>query len=128
MHRRDVALVAVALFGLGLVLTAPPEPMYSMSVDATPNADPTDVIEFVDLDTDAQQEFLSLLEGERWRSSHPPALENAFVRYKDSRYRVSVSVSESSVFSLLQPVVGGGVLLVGAVGLVIRRVSPRYRG
>lgn len=128
MDRRDAALLVVAFLGLALFLAAPAEPTYSMSVDASPDADPTESTDFVDLDADAQLEFLSLLDDDRWRSTNPPALENTFVRYKDSLYRVSVSVSESSVFSLLQPVVGGGILLVGALGLVVRRVIRRYRG
>jgi hypothetical protein len=98
-----------------------------MSLDAAPDAAPTEVTEFADLDTDAQREFLALLDDEGWRSSQPPALENGFVRYEDTRYRVYVSVSESSIYSLLQPVLGGGVALLGALGLVGPRVVRRYR-
>ncbi len=127
MDRWDAALVAVCVLGLALVVTAPSEPTYSLSVSESPDATPDEVAEFVQLETDAQREFLALLDGEEWESSDPPALENGYVRYKDSQYRVYLSVSESSVASLLQPVLGGGVTLLGALGLVSRRVLWRYR-
>jgi hypothetical protein len=127
MDRRDAVLVAVCLLGLALVATAPSEPTYSMSLSQSPDAPSAEMTAFADLDSDAQREFLALLDDEEWRSSEPPALENGIVRYKGSLYRVHVSVSESSVYSLLQPVLGGGLTLLGALGLVSRRVVRRYR-
>jgi hypothetical protein len=127
MDRWDVVFLAGCLLGLALVATAPSEPIYSMSISQSVGDSPAETTDFVDLQTDAQQEFLALLADEAWRSSDPPALENGVVRYKGGLYRVHVSVSESSVFSLLQPVLGGALALLGALGFVARRTIRRYR-
>lgn len=125
MDRTDVGLVVFALLGIGLVVTAPPEPIYSLSISAAPGATPDEVEQFGDLNTDAQVEFLEVLQGERWSGSEAPALSNSYVRYKGDLYRVDVSVSESSIASLLQPVVGGGIATLSGLGLVGRRVWRR---
>lgn len=127
MDRWDGAAVALCLLGLALFLSAPAEPMYSMSLSESPGATPDQVVEFVQLETDAQREFLAVLDGEAWRSPDPPALENGFVQYKGSLYRVFVSVSESSIYSILQPVLGAGLAVIGALCVVIRRLLSGYR-
>ncbi len=125
MDRTDVGLVVLALLGIGLVVTAPPEPIYSLSISAASDAPPDEVRQFGDLNTDAQLEFLEVLQGERWSGSEAPALSNTYVRYKGDLYRVDVSVSESSIASLLQPVVGSGIAMLGGLGLIGRRVWRR---
>lgn len=127
MDRWDGALVALCLLGLALFLSGPAEPTSSLSVSESPDATPTEVVDFVDLETDAQREFLAVLDGEKWHSPDPPALHNGFVHYKRSLYRVFVSASESSVASLLQPVLGGGTALLGLLGIGLRRLRRRYR-
>lgn len=59
MDRWDLALLAVCFLGLSLFVSAPSEPIYSMSLSESPDATPDEVREFVDLDTDAQREFLA---------------------------------------------------------------------
>jgi hypothetical protein len=125
MARVDIGFAVIVVLGLALVWTTPPEPTYSVSVDEASEATPGEVRQFVDLETDAQREFLALFESDSSGGHEPPALTNGYVRYKGALYRVSVSVSESSVFSLLQPVVGGGLAALGGVGLVGRRVWRR---
>ena len=127
MDRWDAAFVVLCLLGLALFASAPTEPMYSVSLSESPDATPGEVTAFVDMGADAQREFLTLLDGEEWRSPEPPAIEHGFVRYKGSLYRVSLSVSESSIYSLLGPVLGGGVAVLGALGLVSRRLVWRNR-
>jgi hypothetical protein len=128
MDRVVVALVALCLLGIALLATAPAEPSYSMSLREAPDATPAEVTAFAALDTESQLAFLTLLQDGNWRDSEPPPLENSFVRYKSDLYRVYVSVSESSVFSLLQPVVGGGMAVLAAGAVVLRRLWRRDAG
>ncbi|PSP32314.1 hypothetical protein BRC64_06915 [Halobacteriales archaeon QH_10_67_22] len=125
MDTADAGLVVLVALGLALVWTAPPEPTYSVSVIETPDATPDEVTPFVDLGTDAQQEFLTLLDGDRLTTHESPALTNGYVRYKGTLYLVRISVGESSVRSLVQPVVGGGLAVVGVLGLGGRRLWSR---
>jgi hypothetical protein len=125
MDRTDLGFVVIVVLGVALFWTAPSEPTYSVSAEQAPDAMPDEVTRFVDLETDAQRDFLDVLEGDRLRGDEPPALTNGYVRYDGTLYRVSISVSESSVYSLLQPVAGGGLAVLGVVGFAGRRLWQR---
>lgn len=126
MDRSDLGFVVLAILGIALVWTAPAEPIYSLGISEAPDAAPEEETRFVNLDTDAQLEFLDTLQNDRWSGSESPALSNGYVRYKGELYRVDVSVSESSIGSLLQPVVGGGIAIIGIFGLIGRRLWRRF--
>jgi len=125
MNWVDLALLFLAVTGITLIWTAPTEPSYSLSIDESTEATPNEVTQFVNLSTDAQREFLDVLQTGERTGTESPALSNGFIRYKGELFRVYRSVGESSIFSLLQPIGGGGIVVVSGLGLIGRRVWQR---
>lgn len=125
MDKMEFGLVLLVAVGVVLVLTAPPAPIYDVGVAETTDAAPEEVTPFVELDTAAQREFLDALVDGDWSDSEEPALKSEYVGYKGDHYRVYLSVSESSVASLLQPVAGGGLVLLGVLAFGGRRIWQR---
>lgn len=125
MDRLDAGLLVLALLGVVLVLAAPPEPQYSVDVETAGDDVPDEVRDYEALDGDARKRFRAELDGDTGTFAETPALENGYVRYQGTLYRVTVAAHESSLASVLVPLVGQALAVVGVAGLVGRRLWRR---
>jgi len=121
MDRVDVALALLVVFGVVVFLSAPPDPEYSVSVRQASAPGDADVRSFSTLGAEAQDRFVRAVDGESVRFGDPPTLENGFVRYDGTTYRVSVSAHEGPVLAMVMPALGIALAGLGVVGLVGRR-------
>ncbi|WP_226010314.1 hypothetical protein [Halomicrobium salinisoli] len=120
MDRLALAGVALIVVGAALVVTAPPDPQYSVSVSG-PTEAPEDepVVAFEDLSEENRTLFRESFD-DGTRSGDPPPIESMYVEYEGETYEMAASAHEGPVLSLIQPPIGGIVALVGCLLLGYR--------
>lgn len=120
--RLVIVWVALILVGGFLLVTAPPDPYYSVSVygptDA-PEGEP--VVEFENLSAENRSLFRESFDDAK-RFAEPPTVRERYVDYDGETYRMSSSVHEGSVFSLFMPPIGGFFLVIGGIVAVYRHL------
>lgn len=108
-------ILLCVLFGSFLIVTAPPDPQYSVSVYG-----PTDVpngetaIAFQNLSEENRELFLDSFE-DATRFGDPPDITERYVTYEGETYQITSSAHEGSVFSLLMPPLGGLFIVIGGL-------------
>ncbi len=127
MDRWDAALLLVALVGVGLILGAPPDPQYSLSVTPAENATGDAVRGFESLDEGQRELFISAMEGKPAESADPSGIDAEYVRFDGDLYRVRTNVAEGPVLSVLMPLVGQWTVFLGMAAVVGRRVWRAVR-
>lgn len=120
MDRWVLSIVLLFLLGGYVIVTAPPDPVYSVSVDG-----PTDVpddetaVAFQNLSEENRTLFLDAFDEER-NFAEPPGVTEAYVLYEGETYLLRLSASEGPVFSLLMPPLGGLLVFTGCLVAVYR--------
>lgn len=128
MDRTVLAWTALVVFGLLLVVTAPPDPSYSVSVYG-PTDPPSDesVVAFENLSEENRDLFRAALERDQ-RFAEPPDVETTHVAYEGDTYEMSLAAHEGPLLSLVQPPIGGLFVLAGCLVAAYRHLyRPRYR-
>lgn len=121
--RWDLLLAGIALLGVLAVLTAPPEPIYGVSVSEVGDEAPDEEVRAVeDLEGDERDLFQRARESRVDSYGEPPALTGGYVRDDGDVYRVYGSVSESNLYTLLQQPAGIGLLVVALGSMGVRRL------
>jgi hypothetical protein len=123
MDRGVIWILLPLLVGGFLIVTAPPDPQYSVSVYG-----PTDVPEsetavaFQNLSEENRALFLETFD-DGMRFADPPDLTEIYVSYEGEIYQMTSSVHEGSVFSLLVPPLGGLFIFTGCLVAVYRHLN-----
>lgn len=116
--------IGLVLFGVVLVVTAPPDPQYSVSVSGpTDPPEDEDVVAFENLSEDNRELFREAFDDDE-RFAEPPDVEERYVEYEGDTYRMSSAAHEGPVLSLLMPPLGG---LFAVAGVLVAAYSRLYR-
>lgn len=126
MDRGLVTWVSLVLVGTLLVVTAPPDPQYSVSVYGPtdpPQSEP--IVDFEDLSQEERDLFLDAFDDAK-RFADPPDVQEVYVSYEGGTYQMAASAHEGPVLSLLMPAVGGVAILAGLLVAAYRYLSRSY--
>ena len=123
MDRGVASWVALLLVGILLIVTAPPDPQYSVSVYG-----PTDppggeqVVAFENLSQEDRDLFLETFDDAK-RFADPPNVQDVYVGYEGETYQMAAAVHEGPVLSLLMPAFGAVLILAGGLVAAYRYLS-----
>ena len=115
MERGVVGILLLILFGSFLVVTAPPDPVYSVSIyGPTEASDGEAAVAFQNLSEENRELFLEAFDDGK-HFADPPNITEVYVAYEGQTYQMMSSAQEGSVFSLLMPPLGGLFILIGCL-------------
>ena len=115
MDRGVVAMLILILVGSFLIVTAPPDPEYSVSVyGPTEVPDGENAVPFQNLSQENSDLFLNAFDDGK-RFAEPPDVTEVYVAYEGETYQMTSSVHEGSLFSLLMPPLGGLFILIACL-------------
>jgi len=115
MDRGVVGILILILFGSFLIVTAPPDPEYSVSVYGPTEApDGESAVTFKNLSGENRELFLEAFDDGK-RFAEPPNVTRVYVAYEGGTYLMTSSAHEGSVFSLLMPPLGGLFIFTGCL-------------
>lgn len=125
MQKAVFVWITLILIGGLLIGTAPPDPQYSVGVyGPTDTLTGESAVAFENLSTQNQSLFEDSFDSAS-RSSTPADIQVMYVEYDGETYRMSESVGEGSLFSLLQPPVGLIFIMIGLLTAVYVHVIRR---
>jgi len=110
-----IGILILILLGSFLVISAPPDPQYSVSVYGPTDAPEGEaVVAIQNLSVENRELFLDAFDDGK-RFAEPPDVTEIYVAYEGETYQMVSSVHEGSVFSLLMPPLGGLFIVIGCL-------------